>query len=73
MRTFFLMVALAVGAAGCASLGASASQDPMKCERDPKCEKKNRAADCSVQCADDPACVARCSEVNQGTGAANIR
>lgn len=73
MRTILLVVAFALGSVGCSSFAKSASQDPMKCERDPKCEKKNRAADCSVQCADDPACVARCSEVNQGTGAANIR
>jgi hypothetical protein len=33
----------------------------MKCERDPKCDKKRgRTMDCSMQCSDDPACVERC-------------
>ena len=58
---------------GCNSLTASASKDPMKCERDPKCAKHDKTFDCSTQCADDPACVDRCSQVNEGTGTAAPR
>ena len=56
----------------CKSLEKSASEDPMKCERDPKCEKKRgRTMDCSRQCNDDPACVERCQQIqapNAGLG-----
>jgi len=42
----------------------AAREDPLKCERDPKCEKKRgRTADCSRQCNDDPACVERCEQM----------
>ena len=45
------------------------SEDPMKCERDPKCDKKRgRTADCSRQCNDDPACVERCEQVQYSNG-----
>jgi hypothetical protein len=40
----------------------------MKCERDPKCRGNQQQFDCSVQCSDDPACVERCSEIQQQTG-----
>ena len=61
---FFLLVATA-----CSSMEKSAREDPMKCERDPKCEKKRgRQADCSMQCSDDPACVERCEQVQQQNG-----
>jgi hypothetical protein len=62
-----------VASLGCSSLQSSAAKDPMKCERDPKCAKHQKALDCSTQCADDPACVDRCNEVNKGTGAADPR
>jgi len=43
----------------------------MKCERDPKCDKKRtRQADCTTQCNDDPACVERCESVQQKTSPA---
>ncbi|MCA9586589.1 MAG: hypothetical protein KC657_14630 [Myxococcales bacterium] len=66
-----LVIALAACAsplAGCKSLEKAAAEDPLKCERDPKCEKKRgRQNDCSMQCADDPACVERCEQVQKST------
>ena len=54
--------------ASCKTLQKSASEDPMKCERDPKCEKKRgRTADCSMQCSDDPACMERCEQIQAPT------
>jgi len=66
---FATMVAILVPATlalvGCNTLQASAAKDPQKCERDPKCkDKRGKAADCSTQCTDDPACVARCREAS---------
>jgi len=52
----------------CGAAQASAAKDPMKCERDPNCTAHTRAFDCSAQCADDPACVERCAEVQEQTG-----
>ncbi len=50
--------------AGCNAAQRAAKEDPMKCERDPKCEKKRgRTADCSMQCSDDPACMERCEQI----------
>jgi hypothetical protein len=67
---FALLVALAASGAGaCNTLQNSAAKDPMKCERDPKCQQKDKAHDCSAQCSDDPACVDRCNEIQQVTGA----
>lgn len=59
---------------GCASVQKAAAEDPMKCERDAKCDKKRtRMSDCSTQCVDDPACMSRCEQVrasspNSGLG-----
>ena len=60
--------AFALAAApACKATTAAAKEDPMKCERDPKCDKKRgRTQDCSMQCSDDPACVERCEQVQQG-------
>lgn len=67
-----VVVAVAVlgtSAAGCKSMQKAAQEDPMKCERDPKCDKKRgRTADCSRQCNDDPACVDRCEQVQYSNG-----
>ncbi len=69
-----MMALFAVGlVSGCHAMERAAAQDPMKCERDPKCEKKSRAADCSTQCVDDRACMERCAQINQGTGAGAVR
>ncbi|MGO8992865.1 MAG: hypothetical protein ACLQVI_06030 [Polyangiaceae bacterium] len=72
MRSFALLVLLAGLAApllgACASMQAAAANDPMKCERDPSCKNHQRSFDCSTQCADDSACVERCSEIQQQTG-----
>jgi hypothetical protein len=57
-----------VVASGCSTMKRAADQDPLKCERDPKCEsKRGRTQDCSMQCSDDPACVDRCEQVQAGT------
>lgn len=54
---------------GCGpSLENAAAKDPQKCERDPKCKKDDKSLDCSTQCADDPACVDRCREIQTQTG-----
>jgi hypothetical protein len=73
-RPRFARLCLALAVAGaclgvsCKSLEKAAAEDPLKCERDPKCEKKRgRQNDCSTQCADDPACVERCEQVQKGT------
>lgn len=58
------LFALSVALGGCATLQRSADEDPMKCERDPKCDKRrSRMQDCSMQCSDDPACVERCEQI----------
>jgi hypothetical protein len=69
-RSILLGLALLAAPAlmGCGTLENSAAKDPMKCERDPKCKKNDKANDCSTQCADDPACVDRCREIQTQTG-----
>lgn len=69
MKALFVALLLTIEASACSTLEKSAREDPMKCERDPKCEKKRgRQADCSMQCSDDPACVERCEQVQQSNG-----
>jgi hypothetical protein len=59
---------LLVALFGCATVQKAAREDPMKCERDPKCEsKRGRTQDCSLQCSDDPACMDRCEQFQAGT------
>ncbi|HEY2511681.1 MAG TPA: hypothetical protein VGI39_12520 [Polyangiaceae bacterium] len=53
----------------CHASQAAAAKDPLRCERDPNCAKHERAFDCSAQCVDDSACVERCNEIQQQTGA----
>jgi hypothetical protein len=68
VRSVLSLLFLALVLGGCPRLEKSASEDPMKCERDPKCEsKRSRAQDCSTQCSDDPACVQRCEEFQAST------
>jgi hypothetical protein len=63
------LVVAVLFATACNTLEKSAREDPMKCERDPKCEKKRgRTQDCSMQCSDDPACVERCEQIQQQNG-----
>jgi hypothetical protein len=58
-----------VGLGACKTLEKAAQEDPLKCERDPKCDKKRgRTADCSRQCNDDPACMDRCEQVQAPNG-----
>ncbi len=69
MMRAVLWVVLAAALTGCSSLHKAARQDPMKCERDAKCDKKRtRAHDCSTQCNDDPACMNRCEQVQAPNG-----
>jgi hypothetical protein len=63
-----LALAMLLLTVACGSLESNAAKDPMKCERDPKCAKRQRDYDCSRQCSDDPACVDRCREVNVTSG-----
>lgn len=79
MRILSLVVVVASTLAPLASLSAcgaaekAAKEDPMKCERDPKCEKKrSRTQDCSMQCSDDPACVERCEQIQQQSGGGRL-
>ncbi|MBX3189485.1 MAG: hypothetical protein KF819_20845 [Labilithrix sp.] len=63
------VVACVIALAGCRTLQTAAQEDPMKCERDPRCEKKRgRTFDCSMQCSDDPACMERCEQVQAPNG-----
>ncbi len=64
-----LLVAAVAGSVACSTVTKAAREDPMKCERDPKCDKKRgRTADCSRQCNDDPACMSRCEQVQAPNG-----
>jgi hypothetical protein len=71
-RVAALLVALASLASvttACKSLQKAAQEDPLKCERDAKCDKKRgRTMDCSMQCNDDPACMDRCEQVQSPSG-----
>jgi hypothetical protein len=65
LRVGSLTAVLAAGASlGCGTLQSAAAQDPMKCERDPKCgSHMEKSRDCVTVCVDDPACIDRCREV----------
>lgn len=63
---------LALGSLGCAKVTAAAANDPMRCERDPGCQKRNKHQDCSLQCVDDPACMQRCEEVRATSPASGL-
>jgi len=65
-----LTLFFALATAACGAAQSSASRDPMKCERDPNCKNRHeKEFDCNTQCADDPACIDRCAQVQQQTGA----
>ncbi len=58
------LLLLAPGVLACSTMTQAAAQDPMKCERDPKCAAhQDKAKDCVTMCVDDPACIDRCREV----------
>ncbi len=51
----------------CKTLEASAAKDPVKCERDPNCQKRfDKSRDCATQCADDTECMKRCESIQHG-------
>ncbi len=61
-------VATFAGVAACGAAEKAAAKDPMHCERDPSCAKARGAyPDCTRQCADDPECMDRCRQVQEGT------
>ncbi|HSO38969.1 MAG TPA: hypothetical protein VLT33_40850 [Labilithrix sp.] len=64
-----VVLGLLASLVACSSLQKAAREDPMKCERDAKCDKKRtRTHDCSTQCVDDPACMSRCEQVQAPNG-----
>lgn len=68
-RTAIAIVAALAMLTACSAVNKAAQEDPMKCERDPKCDKKRgRTMDCSRQCNDDPACMERCEQVQAPNG-----
>ena len=69
MKRLLVAVAVLGSLVACNSLQKAAREDPMKCERDAKCDKKRtRQMDCSTQCNDDPACMDRCQQVQAPNG-----
>jgi hypothetical protein len=65
-RSFVVVapVAFALLGFGCSTVQSAAAQDPMKCERDPKCVgHQDKSKDCVSACVDDPACIDRCRQV----------
>jgi hypothetical protein len=67
MRRALIILVLLLPA--CGSMQKAAQEDPQKCERDPKCEKKRmKSQDCSTQCVDDPACMERCEQIQKPNG-----
>ncbi len=67
-RAFALLALLAsLASSGCSWFEKAAAKDPLKCERDPNCQKRDRMNDCTAQCVDDPACMDRCRQFQQGT------
>jgi hypothetical protein len=68
MRVLIIIAALASFGA-CNTLQSAAARDPQRCERDPSCAKKRgHSNDCNTQCADSPACVQRCEEIEISSG-----
>ncbi|MBS2012254.1 MAG: hypothetical protein JST00_05180 [Deltaproteobacteria bacterium] len=68
-RALVAVVVAAGSLLACSAVNKAAQEDPMKCERDPKCDKKRgRTMDCSRQCNDDPACMERCEQVQAPNG-----
>jgi hypothetical protein len=64
VKVAILLVGLGLLAGGCSTVQSAAAQDPMKCERDPKCVgHQDKSKDCVSACVDDPACIDRCRQV----------
>jgi hypothetical protein len=52
-------LALLVTLAACR--GYNPANDPMKCERDPNCQRRSdKSQDCATQCVDNLECMKRC-------------
>jgi hypothetical protein len=57
-----LAIALGSTLLACAATERAQQRDPMRCERNPNCASgRGIYADCSQQCAYDPACTDRCT------------
>ena len=66
------LAGLSGAAAACKgnTLENAAAKDPMRCEQDPACAKgRSSYVDCTRQCVDDPECIQRCQQVQQGVDA----
>jgi hypothetical protein len=68
LAVIVLLLGSGIATGACASMQAAAARDPLRCERDPNCKNHQRVFDCNTQCADDPACLDRCNEVQEQTG-----
>jgi hypothetical protein len=73
MRVVAAAALVVLGSIGCTTLENAAAKDPRRCERDPTCADKARAADCDTQCANGPDCVDRCREMNASSGQTDPR
>ena len=63
VRSVGVMLVLLVTA--CGAVEKAAANDPLKCERDPKCaSKQGNSRDCATSCADNIECMERCQQVN---------
>jgi hypothetical protein len=53
------LLALLASLAACR--GYNPANDPMKCERDPNCQRRSdKSQDCATQCVDNLECMKRC-------------
>jgi hypothetical protein len=69
MKAVAVALLVVASLSSCKTMQTAAQQDPLKCERDAKCDKKRgRTMDCSMQCNDDPACMERCEQVQAPNG-----
>ena len=63
-RPAYLFCLLAL-LAGCGAVEKAAANDPVKCERDPKCQtKQGNSRDCATACSDNIECMERCQQIN---------
>jgi len=66
-RLVWTALLVATPVVGCGAAENAAARDPMRCERDPTCSRgRSTYADCTRQCADNPECMDRCRQVQEG-------
>lgn len=62
-----IVVLLLLSVVSCKTMETAAAKDPVKCERNPQCQRRSeRASDCATQCSDDAECMKRCETVQSG-------